>query len=276
MRELLLKVNDDGKGFCESEAGSSLGLLGMKERAQACGGDVQVSSSPGQGTTVSVRIPLRAADAIRRTMRILIADDHAIVRRGLMEILADAIPGACFSEAGRGDEILSSLAWSETSLVVLDINMPGRSGLDVLRDIKRMYPRLPVIVLSMQPEDQYAFRCLRAGAAAYINKSSAPEELALATKKILGGGRYISPQFAEKLIDRIDESGGKPLHDSLSDREYEVMRMIASGTTLTEIAETLHLSVKTVSTYRARILEKMKMTTNAELVRYTLKHELID
>jgi two-component system, NarL family, invasion response regulator UvrY len=209
-------------------------------------------------------------------MRILIADDHAIVRRGLMEILADAIPGACFSEAGRGDEVLSSLAWSETSLVVLDINMPGRSGLDVLRDIKRMYPRLPVIVLSMQPEDQYAVRCLRAGAAAYINKSSAPEELASATKKILGGGRYISPQFAEKLIDRIDESGGKPLHDSLSDREYEVMKMIASGTTLTEIAETLHLSVKTVSTYRARILEKMKMTTNAELVRYTLKHELID
>lgn len=209
-------------------------------------------------------------------MRILIADDHAIVRRGLKEILADALPSVQFLEAGRGDEVLSYLARYETSLVVLDINMPGRSGLDVLREIKQMYPRLPVIVLSMQPEDQYALRCLRAGAAAYVNKDSAPEELALATKKILAGGRYISQQFAEKLIDRISEPVGKPLHESLSDREHEVMRMIASGSALIEIAETLHLSVKTVSTYRTRILEKMKMTTNAELIRYALKQGLID
>ena len=179
-------------------------------------------------------------------------------------------------EAGRGDEVLSCLTRSEINLVVLDINMPGRSGLDVLREVKHMYPHLPVIVLSMQPEDQYALRCLRAGAAAYVNKNSAPEELALATKKILTGGRYISQQFAEKLIDRIGESVGKPLHESLSDREHEVMRMIASGSALTEIAETLHLSVKTVSTYRTRILEKMKMTTNAELIRYALKQGLID
>jgi two-component system invasion response regulator UvrY len=209
-------------------------------------------------------------------MRILIADDHAIVRRGLKEILADALPGVQFLEAGRGDEVLSCLARFETSVVVLDINMPGRSGLDVLHEIKQMYPRLPVIVLSMQPEDQYALRCLRAGAAAYVNKDSAPEELALATKKILAGGRYISQKFAEKLIDRIGESVSKPLHESLSDREHEVMRMIASGSALTEIAETLHLSVKTVSTYRTRILEKMKMTTNAELIRYALKQGLID
>jgi two-component system invasion response regulator UvrY len=211
-----------------------------------------------------------------KSMHILIADDHAIVRRGLKEILADAIPHASFSEAARGDEVLSSLTRSETSLVVLDIRMPGRGGLDVLREIKRMYPRLPVVVLSMQPEDQYALRCLQAGASAYINKNSAAEELVLATKKILEGGRYISQQFAERLVDRIDGSTVKSLHDALSDREHEVMRMIASGIALTEIAETLHLSVKTVSTYRARILEKMKMTNNADLIRYALKQDLVD
>jgi len=209
-------------------------------------------------------------------MHILIADSQAIMRRGLKEIMAEAIPGAHFSEAGSGDEVLSRLAKSETGLVVLDINMPGRSGLDLLRDIKRMHPRLPVVVISMQPEDQNALRCLRCGAAAYINKSSAPEELALATKKILTGSRYISPQLAEKLIERIDESPEKPPHELLSDREYEVMKMIASGSGLTEIAEKLHLSVKTISTYRARILEKMKMTTNAELIRYALKQALVD
>jgi DNA-binding NarL/FixJ family response regulator len=209
-------------------------------------------------------------------MHILIADDHAVVRCGLKEILADAIPGVRFSEAGSGDQVLAHLAGSAIGLVVLDINMPGRSGLEVLRDIKRMCPRLPVIILSMQPEDQYAIRCLRAGAAAYINKDSAPEELALATKKILAGGRYVSPQLAEKLVAQLDEPGDRPVHESLSDREHEVMRMIAAGTPLTRIAELLHLSVKTVSTYRARILEKMQIESNAELTRYALQHQLID
>jgi DNA-binding NarL/FixJ family response regulator len=209
-------------------------------------------------------------------MQILIADDHAVVRRGLKDILADAIPGVRFSEAGSGDQVLSRLAGSDTGLVVLDINMPGRSGLDVLRDIKRMYPRLPVIILSMQPEDQYAIRCLRAGAAAYINKDSAPEELALAATKILAGGRYVSAHLAEQLVNQIDEPRDRPVHELLSDREHEVMRMIAAGTPLTEIAERLHLSVKTVSTYRARILEKMKIKSNAELTRYALEHQLID
>lgn len=209
-------------------------------------------------------------------MRILIADDHAVVRRGLKDILADAIPAAQFTEAGSGDEALSHLAGSETGLVILDINMPGRSGLDVLRDIKRAYPRLPVIILSMQPEEQYAVRCLRAGASAYITKSSAPEELALAARKILAGGRYVSLQLAEKLFEQFDQPAEKPLHETLSDRELEVMRMIASGNPLTEIGEKLHLSVKTVSTYRARILEKLKMKSNAELTRYALQYQLID
>jgi DNA-binding NarL/FixJ family response regulator len=209
-------------------------------------------------------------------MHILLADDHAVVRRGLKDILADALPGARFSEAGSGDEVLSRVAGSQIALVVLDINMPGRSGLDVLRDVKRAYPRLPVIIMSVQPEDQYAIRCLRAGAAAYINKDSAPEELAEATRKILGGGRYISPRMAERLVDQLDEPTDKPPHDSLSDREHEVMRMIASGVPLTEIAERLHVSVKTVSSYRSRIMEKMQMKSNAEVTRYAMTHQLID
>jgi DNA-binding NarL/FixJ family response regulator len=211
-----------------------------------------------------------------RAMNILIADDHAVVRRGLKEILADALPGARFSQAGNGDEVLSLLAESAASLLVLDLNVPGRSGLDVLRDVKSAYPRLPVIVLSMQPEDQYAMRCLRAGAAAYINKDSAPEELAQAARKILGGGRYVSPRLAEHLVAQLDLPAGKPLHESLSDRELEVMKMIASGVPLKEIAGRLRVSVKTVSTYRSRILEKMRMASNAEMTRYAITHGLID
>jgi DNA-binding NarL/FixJ family response regulator len=209
-------------------------------------------------------------------MHILIADDHAVVRRGLREIMADALPGADFFEAGNGDEVLSLLGKSQIAMLVLDINMPGRSGMDVLRDVKHTYPRLPVIILSCQPEEQYAVRCLRAGAAAYINKETATEELAMATKKIMGGGRYVSTSLAEKLIDNLDESADRPLHESLSDREHEVMKMIATGVPLTEIGERLHVSVKTISSYRARIMEKMQMKSNAELTRYAMAHRLID
>jgi len=209
-------------------------------------------------------------------MHILIADDHAVVRRGLKEILADALPEADFTEVGNGDEVLGNLGKSHTAMLVLDINMPGRSGMDVLRDVKHTYPRLPVVILSCQPEEQYAVRCLRAGAAAYINKESASEELAIAAKKILGGGRYVSASLAEKLVANLDESADKPLHELLSDREYEVMRMIALGTPLTDIGEKLHVSVKTISSYRARIMEKMRMKSNAELTRYAITHKLID
>ncbi len=209
-------------------------------------------------------------------MHILIADDHAVVRRGLREILADVFSAARFSEAGNGDQVIHVLGHSQIDVLVLDINMPGRSGLEVLSDVKHLYPRLPVIVLSVQPEEQYAVRCLRAGAAAYINKDSAPEELAQATRKVLAGGRYVSAGLAERLAARFDESIDKPLHEQLSNREYEVLRMIASGVPLTEIAERLHVSVKTVSSYRARITEKMQMKSNAELIRYALAHKLID
>jgi len=209
-------------------------------------------------------------------MHILITDDHAVVRRGLREILADSLEGATFSEAGNADEALRLLARHSTQILVLDINMPGRSGLDVLKDVKRTWPRLPVIVLSVQPEDQYAMRCLRAGASAYINKDSAPEELAQAARKVAGGGRYVSAGLAEKLVTILDGDAGKPRHELLSDRELEVMLMIASGVSLTEIGNRLHVSAKTVSTYRARVMEKMLTRTNAELTRYAVTHKLIE
>jgi DNA-binding NarL/FixJ family response regulator len=208
-------------------------------------------------------------------MNILIADDHAVVRRGLRDILAEALPGVNFIEARTGDEVISQLAKSPIGLAVLDINMPGRSGLDVLKDIKLSHPRLPVIILSVQPEEQYAVRCLRAGAAAYISKDSAADELGKAVKKILSGGRYISASVADSLLTNLDRPE-KPPHELLSDREFEVMRRLASGSPLTSIGNQLHVSVKTISTYRARIMEKMQMGSNAELTRYALKHKLIE
>jgi len=209
-------------------------------------------------------------------MHILITDDHAVVRRGLREILADSLDGATFSEAGNADEALREMARNATQILVLDINMPGRSGLDLLKDVKRMYPRLPVIVLSVQSEDQYAVRCLRAGASAYINKDSAPEELAQAARKVLGGGRYVGAGLAEKLVTILDDDADRPRHELLSDRELEVMLMIASGISLTEIGNRLRVSAKTVSTYRARVMEKMQTRSNAELTRYAVSRKLIE
>jgi two-component system, NarL family, invasion response regulator UvrY len=208
-------------------------------------------------------------------MHILIADDHAVVRRGLREILAEALPTATFAEAGSGDQVMSLLGKNVAQLLLLDINMPGRSGLEVLCDVKRLWPRIPVIVMSVQPADQYGVRCLRAGAAAYISKESAVEELAQAARKVLAGGRYVGPELAEKLIETIDKGENKNPHEMLSDREHEVMRMIAEGKGLTDVADALHVSVKTVSTYRSRILAKMQMKSNAELIRYAIEKNLV-
>ncbi len=209
-------------------------------------------------------------------MHILITDDHAVVRRGLREILADSLEGATFSEAGNADEALRAMARQAVHILVLAINMPGRSGLDLLKDVKAMYPKVPVIVLSVQSEDQYAVRCLRAGASAYINKDSAPEELAKAARKVLSGGRYVGAGLAEKLVTILDDRHGQPPHQLLSDRELEVMLMIASGLSLTEIGNRLHVSAKTVSTYRARVMDKMQTKSNAELTRYAVTHQLIE
>jgi len=209
-------------------------------------------------------------------IRVLIADDHAILRSGLKEILMREFDGAICGEAENAREVLDQVERDTWDLVLLDVSMPGPSGIDVLRDLQRLHPKLPVLVLSMHPENQYGRRVLKAGAAGYLHKDVAAGELIKAIRKVLGGGRYVSPTLAEKLASGLADDSGRPPHELLSDREFEVLRLIAAGRTVSEIAETLHLSVTTVSTYRARILEKMELSTTAELMHYGLRNRLVD
>lgn len=207
-------------------------------------------------------------------MRILIVDDHAVVRQGLKQILNDSFRTAVFGEAGNAQAALDKVWKEEWDVVMLDISMPGRSGLEVLKDIKKAKPKLPVLVLSMHPEDQFAVRVVRSGAAGYMTKESAPDELVGAIKKVLSGGRYISPALAEKMVLYLDVDVQKQPHEHLSDREFQVFKMIGAGKTVRDIAEELSLSAKTVSTYRTRILEKMSMKTNSELIHYAAHNSL--
>jgi two-component system invasion response regulator UvrY len=209
-------------------------------------------------------------------VRVLIADDHTIVRRGLRDILIHELEDAICGEAKNAEEVLKQTRSHEWDLVILDLTMPGRSGLDILRDLKREQPDLPVLILSMHSEQQYGRRVLRAGAFGYLNKESAPEELLQAIRKVLTGGRYVSPTLAEKLALDLHPETERTAHERLSDRELEVLRMLGSGRTNSQIAEELHLSVTTVSTYRARILEKLNMTTTAELMHYALSNHLVE
>jgi two-component system, NarL family, invasion response regulator UvrY len=208
-------------------------------------------------------------------MKILLADDHAVVRHGLRQILTDAFKDATYGEARNAHEALE-LVWKKTwDVVVLDITMPGRSGLDVLREIKKSKPRLPVLVLSMHPENQFAVRVLKSGASGYMTKESAPDELVGAVKKVMAGGRYVSNALAENLAASLSASQKAP-QEKLSDREFQVLRLIASGKMVTDIARELSLSAKTISTYRSRILEKMGMKNNAELMHYAIQHRLVE
>jgi len=209
-------------------------------------------------------------------IKILIADDHAIVREGLKQILSESPDLVVVAEASSGQEVLEKISKNDLDLVVLDIAMPGRGGLDILKEIKTQKPRLPVLMLSMYPEEQYAIRVLKAGASGYLTKESAPDELVKAIRQISQGKKYISPSLAEKLAIDLELGPDKLPHEILSDREYQVMCMIASGKTLKEIADGLSLSIKTISTYRSRILEKMNMKTNAELTHYAIKNNLVD
>ncbi len=209
-------------------------------------------------------------------MKVLIADDHAVFRRGLRETLAEAFSRVTFGEAKTAQETLEHVRRQDWDLVILDISMPGKSGLDILDDLKRLRPKLPILLLSMHPEQQFARRALVAGAAGYLTKDSVTEELKEAVKKIVAGGRYVSATLAEKLAVDLRQGADTPLHELLSNREFQVLRMIASGKAVKDIAENLSLSVKTVSTYRARVLEKTGMKTNAELIRYALQTQLVD
>jgi DNA-binding NarL/FixJ family response regulator len=208
-------------------------------------------------------------------MRILIADDHAIVRRGLRDILLDEFPSAVIDEVGDAEDLLNKVLQEEWSVIITDLSMPGRSGLEALQQIKIHCPALPVLILSIYPEDQYAVRVLKAGAAGYLNKDMAPDELVTAVLRVLSGRKYITPSVAEKLVASFDYHSDKAAHQLLSDREFEVLKMIAAGKAVSDIALILHLSVTTVSTYRARILAKMNMKTNADLTQYSIEHKLI-
>ena len=207
-------------------------------------------------------------------MRVLVCDDHPIVRRGLREILEQAGAPVTVGEAASAAEGLALARKQSWDTVVLDITMPGRSGLELLKDLKSERPNVPVLVLSVHPAEQYAVRVLRAGASGYLTKESAPEELLTAIRHIVRGGRYISPSVGETLADDLGRPAAELPHHGLSDREFEVMRLLASGQRASEIAEELHLSVKTVSTYRARVLQKLNLRTTAEIMRYAIKHGL--
>ncbi len=210
-------------------------------------------------------------------LHVLIADDHTVVRQGLMQIVAKSFGGEVeFAEAKDVKEALAHARRQPLDLAILDVTMPGRSGLDVIGEIKQLRPKLPVVVLSMHAEDIYAERALKAGASAYITKERAAEELIAAIKKVLSGGRYVSPQLAEKWAFSLAEQAEKEPHENLSAREFEILRLIASGQKPRDIAETLRLSVKTVASYRARILDKLALKTTADLIRYALIHKLVD
>jgi DNA-binding NarL/FixJ family response regulator len=209
-------------------------------------------------------------------IKVLIADDHPIVRQGLRQILAGTADMVVAGEAVNGQEALDQVRMGGWDVLVLDITMPSRSGFDILKELKHEQPDLPVLVLSIHAEEQLAVRVLKAGASGYLTKENAPEELVKAIRKVVSGGRYISPALAESLAFGLDAASDRPRHEMLSDREFQVMQMMASGKTLTEIAETLSLSAKTVSTYRTRLLEKLELKTNAELIRYALDLGLIE
>ena len=208
-------------------------------------------------------------------LKILIADDHSIVRAGLKQVLADTPDMTVTDEAGGSEEAIRKALDGDFDVVVLDISMPGRGGLEVLKQIKSQKPKLPVLVLSMHPEDQYALRVLKAGAAGYVTKESVTEELIDAIRKVSKGMKYVSAHLAQEIAFALDLDTERPIQETLSDREFQVLCMIASGKTAREIAEELSLSVKTVSTYRSRILEKMRMKSNAELTNYAIKNNLV-
>ncbi|MFC1554161.1 response regulator [candidate division KSB1 bacterium] len=208
-------------------------------------------------------------------INVLIADDHSIVRQGLRQIVSETNDIKITGEAANGQELIDLIWKDEYDVILLDISMPGRSGLEILEELKQSKPEIPVLVLSMYPEEQYAIRALKTGAAGYLTKESAPDELIQAIHKVSAGGKYVSASLAEKLAFHIEDDSDKKPHEKLSNREFQTLCLIASGKTTGQIAEELALSAKTISTYRERILEKMNMKSNSELTYYAIKNKLV-
>jgi len=208
--------------------------------------------------------------------RILLVDDHPIVRQGIKQVLAGAFQPALVGEAANAEEGLSEVRNTAWDVLVLDLTLPGVSGLDLLKDLRRERPSLPVLVLSMHPPDQFARRAMNAGAAGYLTKDSAPTELVKAVGEVIAGRRYLNPLVIEDLVSRVQPDSERRPHEALSDREYQVLRLLGSGRTISDIARDLGLSVKTVSTYRSRVLAKLGMTSNSELMRYAIQNQLLD
>lgn len=274
----LLEIADNGKGITPEQCTShtSLGLMGMRERAHLWGGEVLVQGQSGTGTTVTIRIPRDTATPNSPgIIRVLIADDHATVREGVRRFLADTADLVAAGEAGNAQEVFNVVAGKACDVVLLDVSLPGRDGLDVLQELKRLSPNLPVLMFSVHPEDQYAVRAFKGGAAGYLTKNSEPEVLVAALRKVAQGGRYVSPSLAERLAVEITTATDAPPHATLANREYQVLLMLAQGKRVKTIADELALSVKTISTYRQRILKKLHLKTTAELIRYTISHQLL-
>jgi DNA-binding NarL/FixJ family response regulator len=208
-------------------------------------------------------------------MKILIADDHTIVRRGLKQLLLEEYPFAILGEVGDAEALIETVTLQNWDILLCDINMPGRSGIDALQQIKQSVPSLPVLIMSMYPEEQYALRVFKAGAAGYLSKETIHLDLINAIEKVIAGKKFITPSIAEKLFDSLDVKTHKPLHETLSNREYEVFMSLVSGKSSAAIADKLSISSTTVSTYRIRILEKMKMDSNTELIKYAIEFKLI-
>jgi DNA-binding NarL/FixJ family response regulator len=208
--------------------------------------------------------------------RILLVDDHAVVRRGLVQILSESCLGARFGEASSAAEALAVLGRDGWDLAIVDLNLPGRDGLSLLQEIRRLHPDVRVVIVSAYPEEEFAVRCLRLGAAGYVTKDSAPDELAAAVRKAIAGGKYVSASLAERLAAVVGGDIARASHEALSARELQVLRLVATGRSLKQIAAELHLSEKTIATYRTRIADKIHVSTSVELTRYALRHKLVE
>ena len=269
--QIVFKIRDNGKGIGKSQVKDikSLGIIGMTERMRRWGGRLNISKESHSGTMVEIIVPLK------NKIEVLIADDHQIVREGLKQILSEISDIKVVDEASDGYEILSKVWKNKYDVLLMDLSMPGRSGLEILEQLKAEKPDLPVLILSVHPEELYALRVLKAGASGYLSKESAQNELATAIRKVAAGKKYITPTMAEQIALEVSVDAEKPLHEKLSNREFQVMEMIASGKTVKEIAELFSLSVSTVHTCRTRMLKKMGMKNDPEIIHYAIKHGIV-